>query len=270
MDQGTLARIKLVYRYKTFLDNFEFIYRYCKEKIFGFDASIFEKSILYYKETRGISYDNSQALCLALDKERHKKQWFTRQRKNIKEIMGFYQEVDIYPFRQPYLKRFGGFRWYLKLIRDKDHPSVLEYGCGSAVLTEWLISRFPYCQYAVADIPSVTLDFVKWKKLKFNYGYEILTIGPGREGIPLKRSYDLIICQDVLEHTPNPLQIVMAFVDNLSPGGILVVDFNNSPGGENLIAAAKQRELVKDFCKKHLFTIKAIDQLNSKGGLYIK
>ena len=52
---------------------------------------------------------------------------------------------------------------------------------------------------------------MKWKKDYYKYQYEILEIGKGKEGIPLEKNYDLIICQDVLEHTPNPLEIVESF-----------------------------------------------------------
>lgn len=270
MDKKMLARIKRIHQNKTFLDIAEVVYRSCKEKILNFDFPIFKKTIFYYKEEKGITYTFSEALSIAMNKEHHKKQWFSRHRNSIEEIMHFYQEVDVYPFRQPYLRRFGGFRWYLELIRHKQHPAILEYGCGSAVLTEWLISRFPHCHYSVADIPSVTLDFVKWKKSRFNYDYEILTIGVGKEGIPLRKVFDLIICEDVLEHTPNPLEIVMAFVNHLSLDGVLIIDFINSPGGENIIEAAAQRQAVKDYLRKHLFPIKLIDELGSNSGLYIK
>lgn len=138
------------------------------------------------------------------------------------------------------------------------------------MLTEWFIEKYPNMNYSVADIPSTTLDFVKWKKSKFNYNYTILEIGPGKKGIPLRKNYDLIICRDVLEHTPNPLDIVYSFVNHLSSGGVLVIDFLNAPGGENLEMAINQREPVKSFLKKHLIALKPIDEPRGNNGLYVK
>jgi 2-polyprenyl-3-methyl-5-hydroxy-6-metoxy-1,4-benzoquinol methylase len=200
----------------------------------------------------------------------HKQLWFSKDRESIKDKMDFYKEVDIYPFRQPYLKRFGGMRWYRYLVKHFKCPSVLEYGCGSAILTEYLLEKFPTLKYTVADIPSTTLEFVKWKKATYGYPYEILTIGVGKDGIPLRKPYDLIICQDVLEHTPNPLDIVISFTRNLSLGGVLVVDFLAAASGENLTEAVEQREDVKIYLKENLAAVKAIDEPVGNDGLYTK
>lgn len=269
MNNKILQNIKSVYYKKTIPDRLERRYRTIKEKIFGIDYTCFEKTIKYYEEVKGQTISHSEAYLRALNKKKHKDAWFIRERKNIEDIMHFYQEIDIYPFRQPYLKRLGGYRWYIHLVDHIDRPSILEYGCGSAVLTEWLIEKFPNCNYTVADIPSVTLEFVKWKKKKYRYGYTILTIGSGQEGIPLKDNYDLIICQDVLEHTPNPLDIVNSFINYLSPGGVLITDFINNPGGENLESAIGERETVKKILKENLIVLKAIDD-SGNTGLYVK
>jgi 2-polyprenyl-3-methyl-5-hydroxy-6-metoxy-1,4-benzoquinol methylase len=184
--------------------------------------------------------------------------------------MHFYQEADVYPFRQPYLKRHGGFRWYRRLVGHLPAPSVLEYGCGSAALTEYLLAKYPEARFSVADIPSVTLDFVIWKKETYGLAYKVLTIGAGKQGIPLVDKYDLIICQDVLEHTPNPLEIVSSFVEHLAPGGVLVTDFMNAPEGENLVEAANQRDAVKQLLREKLVVAKAIDEAGGDDGLYQK
>jgi 2-polyprenyl-3-methyl-5-hydroxy-6-metoxy-1,4-benzoquinol methylase len=210
------------------------------------------------------------ALKRARDKQRHKEMWSTRTRETVEARMHFYQETDVYPFRQPYLKRHGGLHFYRHLVEHKKTPSILEYGCGSAIVTEYLMARYPECRYTVADIPSLTLEFVNWKKRTFNYPCDILTIGAGRAGIPLLHEYDLIICQDVLEHTPNPLDIVSSFIDHLSPCGVLIVDFMNAPGGENLPEAAEQRECVKKHLCGKLTPVKAIDERNGCDGLYVK
>lgn len=220
-------------RSKCLSDVLEFSLSHVRERIFGIDYSIFDKTIRYYSEVKGVQVSKEEALLRALNKAQHKQAWFNSDRNTLEDKMHFYLEVDVYPFRQPYIKRHPGFRWYRNLVKHLRLPSILEYGCGSAVLTEYLISKYPAwnVSYTVADIPSVTLDFVKWKKVTYGYPYEILTIGMGKEGIPLVNTYDLIICQDVLEHTPNPLDIVTSFVEHLSPGGVLVVDFIDAPGG---------------------------------------
>ena len=270
MDPKILQAIQSVYQRQTIADTYERRYKRLKERLFGLDYTIFDKTRTYYREVQGQDISAKEALAFALDKTSHKNAWFASERKTIADMMHFYQEVHIYPFRQPYLKRFGGFRWYTRLVAHRHRPAILEYGCGSAVLTEYLLTKFPHCQYAVADIPSVTLDFVQWKKTRYHYNYTILTVGPTPEDIPLQQQYDLIICQDVLEHTPNPLQIVTAFVEHLAPGGVLVLDFLRAPDGENLEVAAAQREAVKRLLQKRLLAVKTIDEPRGNNGLYIK
>lgn len=270
MQPQLLAAIRSAYQHPTLADRIETAYRTTRERIMGVDTRIFDQTIRYYREVKGVTMTRANALDRALDKQRHKDMWFQRERGSIQDIRQFYQEADVYPFRQPYNKRRGGYRWYLELIRHVARPSILEYGCGSAVLTEYLLRRRPEARFTVADIPSTTLEFVQWKKQTLGLPYEILTIGLGREGIPLRNEYDLIICQDVLEHTPNPFEIVSAFIDHLSVGGVLVLDFMNAPGGENLKAAVDQREAVKEALRTRLHPLKAIDADGGNNGLYVK
>jgi 2-polyprenyl-3-methyl-5-hydroxy-6-metoxy-1,4-benzoquinol methylase len=271
INEDILNSVRFFYgRRNVIADVMEVKIRRLHEKLFGVDYRIFDKTRRYYSEVHGLDFSKEKALSRALNKSEHKSAWFNKPRQSIEEKMNFYQEVHIYPFRQPYLKRFGGFRWYAYIVNHIKRASILEYGCGSAVLTEYLISRFPNLKYTVADIPSVTLDFVKWKKKRYGYQYDILTIGKGKEGIPLKATYDLIVCQDVLEHTPNPLDIAASLITHLSPTGVLVIDFLKAPGGENLEEAVKQREAVKKLLKEKLIPLKAIDEPRGNNGLYVK
>lgn len=264
-----VQRLRSVYERRTPMDLGEKTFRVLKERLCGVEGAVFEKPRRYYWDVKGQVFSREAALAKARNKEEHKVAWFARDRSTLESMRHFYQEVDVYPFRHHFLKRHGGFRWYRRLVDHVPHPSILEYGCGAAALTEWLVGRFPECRYSVADIPSTTLDFVRWKQAAYHYPYTILTIGPGREGIPLHEAYDLIICQEVLSVTPNPLEIVGAFVEHLSPGGVLVTDFMNAPGGENLPAAVEQREAVKAFLRETLLPVKAIDEPSGCDGLYV-
>lgn len=270
LSQKEIGRIRRLYFYRTPRDIFERLKKRIGEFFLGVDCKIFLKTRVYYLKVKNQKFSYKEALRKALNKKVHKDAWFKKERNTVDEIIDFYSEVDVYLFRQPYLKRLGDFRWYRGLVSHFKNPSILEYGCGSAVLTEWLIEKFPQCKYTVADIPSATMDFIKWKKDYYKYGYEILEIGKGKEGIPLKENYDLIICQDVLEHTPNPLEIVQVFCEHLNKNGILIIDFIDCEGGENLPQSLAQREAVKEYLKNNLYPIKSIDESGDNGGVYLK
>jgi len=195
-------------------------------------------------------------------------------RGSLKSILSFYKEVHIYPFRQPYINRFENYYWIKKLIENvkgNGRAKILDYGCGSAILTEKLMKICPHYHFVVADIPSVTYDFIKWKKEKYRLTYKTMEIKEGK--IPLdqnKEKYDLIVCKDVLEHTFNPFEIVKSFISTLNNNGILIIDFLNAHGGENLERSVRERESVKKLLNEKLFPIKKIDENNTNNGCYIK
>ena len=260
------------------IDNIEVLYKKIRDKIFGFDLSVFDDPIQFCYEAFGMKISREEALEIAKNKQAHKKLWFEKKRTEFDDYINFYSESLFYIFRQPFLARYGGYtggyRWFLQLVDHFNNPQVLEYGCGSAVLTESLLTNYPEANYSVADIPSVTLDFIRWKKEKYYYPYRILEIGGGRKGIPLERNYDLLICRDVLEHTPNPYEIVDEMINHSSPGAVLCIDF--LPGGrevykgENLSQALKQREDVKRLLKNRTIRLKPIgDEMGDHDGLYV-
>jgi 2-polyprenyl-3-methyl-5-hydroxy-6-metoxy-1,4-benzoquinol methylase len=258
------------YRSRSYAEKFQNKFLKLKEKLMGVDRSIFIDTIEFYEQIKGLHYSYDEALAKALNKREHKESWYRKSRKNESDFREFYKEVNIYPFRQPYLWRYKNVEWYINLISDIDQPKILEYGCGSACLTEKLIKKYPSFNYTIADIPSVTLEFVRWKKEKYNYKYKILEIGPGREGIPLSENYNLIVCTDVLEHTLNPLDIVKSFVHHLEYKGALVVDFILDPGGENLEVAANERPYVVNYLNEQLIAVKKIDEYDNDYGIYVK
>jgi 2-polyprenyl-3-methyl-5-hydroxy-6-metoxy-1,4-benzoquinol methylase len=82
-------------------------------------------------------------------------------------------------------------------IGPNDH--ILDYGCGNGTFVRYLQSRGrhaagfdPYC--APWDDPGV-----------------------------LARRYDVVTCQDVIEHTDDPLAALDALIARVRPGGMLVV-----------------------------------------------
>lgn len=275
MDKNLLKKVRETYNNQTWKDHFFRFFLALKEKMFGIDYSIFDVSIAYYKSKYKTNISHKTAYKKALDKKLYREQWYRKKRDSVKDILSFYNEVHFYPFRQPYIKRFQKYYWINEIIRavhkNKRKVNILDYGCGSAVIIEKLIKLCPEYNYIVADIPSVTLDFVKWKKKIYKLKYKILEIRGGK--IPLdkkKEKYDVIMCNDVLEHTSNPSEIVRAFISTLNKNGILLIDFLCAPGGENLNIAVKQREKVKKILRENLYPIKEIDKNRTNTGCYMK
>ncbi len=264
------TRLAHLFRHRTLLDRLERASRLAREKALGVDLSIFAETRAYLRQERGVAVSPEEALNKAMDKHGYKGVWESRPRDSVQDAMEYYREFDTYLFRHPYMKRHGGYRWYLKLVEAVPSPSILEYGCGAASLTEWLMTWHPQALFTIADIPSRTLDFVKWKKAHLSRPYQVVTLPTHSDEIPLSGFFDLIICQDVLEHTPNPLHIVTTFHQHLAPGGVLLLDFLDAVGGPNLAQAGRERTAVKEYLARELKAVKSIDENGTNSGLYYR
>lgn len=166
--------------------------------------------------------------------------WERKPRTSEADYRSFYAETDYFVLRQMYLHRNDCYHAVAaSMQRAGREGDFCEYGCGVAPVTVWLRPRFPSWRYTLADIPSPTLEFARWR-FRGCVNVEAKEVGFGFD-LPLNRAYDVITCLDVLEHIANPLEVVRHLVDHLKPGGTLHLNFENEPGGENLVESAAQR-----------------------------
>lgn len=115
-----------------------------------------------------------------------------------------------YPFqRQPdnLLWRFLTRRYIARLrkVGLRRHHSILDYGCGSGLLVEQL-RRMGYARA---------------------YGYDKHTRAFA-DAEPLKRTYDFVILQDVIEHVEDPAALLSEAAALTEPGGVLCIGTPNA------------------------------------------
>ncbi|MGH6953185.1 MAG: class I SAM-dependent methyltransferase [Alphaproteobacteria bacterium] len=166
--------------------------------------------------------------------------WERKPRASESDYRSFYAETDYFVLRQMYHSRNECYH----VLADAMRPAgavgdFCEYGCGVAPITAWLRPRFPRWRYTLVDLPSPMLEFARWRFRGFPH-VETKEPGLGAD-LPLRRSYDVITCMDVLEHVINPVEVVKHLSEHLKPGGTLHVNFIHAPGGENLAESARQR-----------------------------
>jgi 2-polyprenyl-3-methyl-5-hydroxy-6-metoxy-1,4-benzoquinol methylase len=199
-------------------------------------------------------------------KDAHKQAWYSRPRHSEADYRAFYLETDWYIFRQPW--RYRLYTWHFLTTMLPPGGSMVEYGCGAACMTEWMSRRYPDYRYTVADIPSVSLDFARFR-LKGRRNVKVGTIGMGKEGLPLTERYNLITCVEALEHTINPDEICEHFCEHLAEGGLLYLNFQNTGwGGENLEQARDRRPAALKILRSRLYALKAVDENGTDWGLY--
>jgi 2-polyprenyl-3-methyl-5-hydroxy-6-metoxy-1,4-benzoquinol methylase len=131
-----------------------------------------------------------------------------------------------------------------RMSEDKHVLTVLEAGCGSASALEFSEEA----QIAGIDIcpKSLTRNTIVHKKILGdiqNYSFT------GEE-------FDFIVCWNVLEHVPEPLQAVVNLSRALKPGGLMVLALPNVLSFEGMltkfirrihIASATERDKQKDI-----------------------
>jgi len=223
-------------------------------------------------EFLGISVDQASKLNAA-GKGDFYEQWNRRRKEEAYgdvDQAQLYKEFDFYIVHLPYALR--NLSWHYIEKRLPGGGSLLEYGCGSAVLTEWVQKRRPDVQYTVVDVPGRTLEFVKWK---FKEKVRCVETMPGAVAL-LDDTFDVITCFDVLEHTPNPLEIARFFTTHLKSEGYLFVDFLafdlKESAGNNLLAAQQERSATIEYLNAHLTPARPIPLGNTPDcwGIYRK
>ena len=130
--------------------------------------------------------------------------------------------------------------------------SLLEYGCGFATITESLL-RYTLktnLTYSIADINQINSRYAEWRLSQSSVNYIHITpfVSPP---LPIC-SFDVIFLITVLEHLPDPLQVVQQLTSLLKPSGRLVFDYILGDGdGQDTQAAIDQRQEVLSYLSQH-------------------
>jgi len=148
-------------------------------------------------------------------------------------------QLDTYtglPISESRLRRcLGEANW--KLLPESN---VLEAGCGAGRFTEILLRNS-------AHVTSVDLsEAVVANAANFPPNEKHRVAQADILSLPLKRrSFDIVLCLGVLQHTPSPEQTIKSLYDHLRPGGWLVVDHYKHGLGRMTRLAPLFRQVLK-------------------------
>jgi SAM-dependent methyltransferase len=104
-------------------------------------------------------------------------------------------------------------------LEGLSQKSVLEVGAGAGRFTEWLVD-------AAGELVAMDLSYAVEANLQNCAGrapYLLLQADINCSPLP-KRSFDLVICLGVVQHTPSPETTIASLSEHVKPGGMLVLD----------------------------------------------
>lgn len=98
--------------------------------------------------------------------------------------------------------------------------TLLDWGCGTAETErrQWID---PGRATILMDLEGPNFDYVRAKYQGMDVQVRALS-----EGLPAR--YDALLCLDVLEHIPHPMEAVLALWDRLAPGGYAAFWFEDT------------------------------------------
>jgi len=130
-------------------------------------------------------------------------------------------KIFVFRFIKPIEKAFAYNRmrrdkWMMKHANNIPNGSkVLDVGAGGCPYKR----LFSHCEYFSHDFVQLSPSQIQDQK-----GYGKMDFVSDILNIPVPdKSYDVILCTEVIEHVPNPISVIKEFSRILKPGGTLLI-----------------------------------------------
>lgn len=108
-------------------------------------------------------------------------------------------------------------RWILDLLARRPFASLLDVGCGNALLLEMIDARFPGKRLAGVDLSDVALSLNR-RRLPH---MEFFAADLAKDS--LSSGFDVVVCSEVIEHLDDPRGAIAKLALACAPGGRVVV-----------------------------------------------
>ncbi len=149
-------------------------------------------------------------------------------------------------------------RKMMALMESEKRNTVLEYGCGAGQVG----IMFAMMGYDVSflDIKGVQTDFLAWRLNRRYLDSRVIR----HDGELTDEKYDLVTLIDVLEHTEDPMYVLNRIIKTTKQGGYLILTFNSTGEGLDLVSYERWEEELKPFILKNYESVCKVGSLYRK------
>jgi len=191
--------------------------------------------------------------CQAVSGKTFEELWDEKPRETLQQKMDFYKDIGAWQaFRQCNYRQAENYnRFFGDYITG--NSSIVEYGCGVAPFTNFIIEhRNDYgditnMKFSMVDVAGEHLEFAKWRLSKkapnIDFDFHEIT---SEYAVPVfDRKFDVICIMDVLEHLPNPYDVISNLINHSNQGAMLVETWIDKSGGKASGPDLEESELQK-------------------------
>lgn len=194
--------------------------------------------------------------------------WASSKRDTVEDVFKFYRDQGSWStFRQCVRhKDMEDFHiLFFKLLHQggamKNDVHICEYGCGVAPFTTTLLKNIDMKEgttlnLSLVDVDCNHLDFAEYRlnKIVKDLGFEkninlkFHRVQPDKLPDFSDKKIDILFCFEVLEHVPNPVEVIKNIKDNMSEGAIYIENFikhnhdDDDDDGPDLKSARDERD----------------------------
>jgi len=184
-----------------------------------------------------------------------KQLWPAEDRSTLAGQRLFYQEYGLLvSIRMAYHETQSHYRRYCRFLPDvpRSHH-VLEYGAGGAAFSYNMVRTCGKMigRVSLVDVAAEHLFFGAWR-IRYAHAdggpvVQTYIVNDATPNLNLQDAPSVLILRTVLEHLPNPFDVMVLLLRLARPGCILIEDYCTDGGQknpENLVSSAEQRPQV--------------------------
>jgi 2-polyprenyl-3-methyl-5-hydroxy-6-metoxy-1,4-benzoquinol methylase len=133
-------------------------------------------------------------------------------------------------------------------------PRILDLGCGQGHITQELYQKLNYTELSGLDCSISAIEYAH----DHFHGIDF-AVGDAYEAPYTKGYFDLVVCNNLWEHVPDPLHLLSKIKSILKPGGYVIVSTPNRYRVSNLVRILRGKPVT--FMSAHHVTEYTVGQV---------